>query len=109
MGDTVVLDSGYTPRQNGLLAPVVREFVSLQRSVDEDGPYWTAPVACFAVLVDGREIATADFCTASPLSRRGLIARLRAEKSEAPIAAVVGRRSGLRTSSAGPTLSERDA
>lgn len=101
MGDTVVLDSGYTPKQNGALAPVVRSFVRLRAD-------WTHPVALVELRVGAALVEAVDFQLAEPLSRRGLIARLRAEKAE-PRGRLVGRRAGLRTSSAGPTLSERDA
>lgn len=101
MGDSVVLDSGYTPRHNGQVSPVVRDFVRLRAD-------WAHPVALVELRVGEKLVEACDFQLAEPLSRRGLIARLRAEKRNAARRGG-GASSGVSTSSAGPTLSERDA
>lgn len=118
LGDVVVLDSGYTPAANGIPSPVVRTFVRSTREPNLCGcdecqgdrsAHWTEPTAAFAVRVTPKRLvesgADLGVFAVDPCSRRGLIARLRAEKRSP--ATLVGR-AGLRTSSAGPTLSEVD-
>lgn len=102
MCDVVVLDSGYTLRANGIETPIVRSFVRLRAGTSDAIPV-------YELRVDDKLVEACDFQLAPPCSRRGLIARLRAERAaeKRNPATLVGR-AGFRTSSAGPTLSEVD-
>jgi hypothetical protein len=82
LGDVVVPASGYTPRHNGTLSAVVRTFVRARIERGDDGARcWTEPVACCELRTDDdRRVDTIPdlgVFVVDPLSRRGLIARMR--------------------------------
>lgn len=98
LGDVVVLDSGYTPKHNGVPAPIVRTYVSMTRDrsacgrarcdhlcnhCGKDGPYWSLDVELVELRVGEKLVEAADFELRDPLSRRGLIARLGRDNADA--------------------------